>query len=67
MKQLSVRDTVALEILKSLVANPERYKYMAYLIESKTLTNEQATEKNLNKAFKMADQFMEFAENGSHS
>lgn len=54
-----LRDLTAMKILASLVASPERYSYISREIESGHLTNKSATEKNINKSLKMADQFIE--------
>lgn len=61
------RTLVALVILHALLVNPERYKYIASLASelsedgvTKKYTNRELTEKNLNKAFKMSDQFLSF-------
>lgn len=45
----------AMLILNGLMANPERYKYIAAKVEAGELTNEQATAKNVNKAIVMAE------------
>lgn len=52
-----IRRLVALVILHGLLCNPERYKYITDLAE-KGVDNKTLTEKNLNKAFKMAYQFL---------
>lgn len=49
---------VALKILCALLSNPERYKYISTLIKEGQVTQEEANEKNINKAFKMADSFI---------
>ena len=54
-KGMTLHDYAALKILQGLMANPERYKYMAELVAEDALTNEQATAKNINKANLMAD------------
>ena len=57
---------VALVIFHALMLNPERYKYIVSLAEqrnedgSKKYTNNELTEKNINKAYIMADQFLRF-------
>lgn len=53
------RNELAAKFLAALLANPERYKYIADKVERGELDQEQATEKNINKAFKLADQFIE--------
>ncbi len=61
-----LRRLVSLVILHSLMVNPERYKYIVSLAEKKNedgsnkYTNDELTEKNINKAFIMADQFLRF-------
>lgn len=61
-----LRKLVALVILHALMLNPERYKYIVSLAEqrnedgSKKYTNDELTEKNINKALIMADQFLRF-------
>ena len=57
------RDKLAANLFVALIANPERYKYIAKMIEDGKLDNNTATEKNINKAFKLADQFIESANN----
>lgn len=52
------KNEVALRILCALVSNPERYKYISVKVRTGSLTQEQANEKNVNKAFKMAETFM---------
>jgi signal recognition particle GTPase len=49
---------LAKEILLALLQNPERYKYIASLVESKKISQENANEKNIKKAFKIADSFI---------
>jgi hypothetical protein len=53
-----LRDIVAMKILSSLVSSSERYNYISLMVESKQLTNDEATQKNINKALKMANQFI---------
>lgn len=53
------RDKLAADLFVALIANPERYKYIAEKINSGELTNESATAKNIHKAYKLADQFIE--------
>ena len=61
-----LRRLIALVILHALMVNPERHKYIVWLSEqerpdgSKRYTNDELTEKNINKAFLMADQFLRF-------
>ena len=52
------RTITALVILHALLSNQERYKYIVQLAETDEYTNEQLTEKNISKAFKIADQFL---------
>lgn len=54
-----LRDFTAVKILSSLVASPERYKYIAEKINSGELNNKSATDKNITKAIVMADQFID--------
>lgn len=53
------RNETALKILCSLLSNPERYKYIASKVENSELSNFEATQKNIDKAYKIADQFLE--------
>jgi hypothetical protein len=53
------RHETALKILCSLLSNPERYKYIAEKVENCELSNSEATQKNIDKAYKIADQFLE--------
>tara|TARA_Y100000310_G_scaffold180406_1_gene180301 strand:- start:14807 stop:15028 length:222 start_codon:yes stop_codon:yes gene_type:complete len=52
------RDKLASELFVALISNPERYKYIAKLMEEKGLSNDEATQKNIHKAYKLADQFI---------
>ena len=60
----AIRMVVALIILHGLLCNPERYKYIVSLAEEKNAdgtakyTHEELTEKNIHKASKMAEQFL---------
>jgi hypothetical protein len=56
------RNKLASELFVALIANPERYKYIASMIDSGHLDNDAATAKNINKAYKLADQFIAHAE-----
>lgn len=56
------RNEIALKILCALLSNPERYRYIAEQVESGRLSNREATDKNIHKAFKMAEQFIEAME-----
>jgi RecJ-like exonuclease len=44
--------------MQGLLANPERYKYIAGLVDSGKLTQEEATAKNIRKAFYFADELL---------
>tara|TARA_Y100001936_G_C15918339_1_gene582566 strand:- start:456 stop:644 length:189 start_codon:yes stop_codon:yes gene_type:complete len=57
------RNKLAADLYVALIANPERYKYIAKKLENKELSNDEATAKNINKAFKLADQFIAAANN----
>ena len=61
---MSLRDWFAGMALQGLMANPERYKYIAELLELTTLTQDEATEKNVNKAYMIADAMLERRETG---
>lgn len=52
------RNNVAKDILCALLQNPERYKYIAKLVDTKKISQEDANLKNVNKAFKIADTFL---------
>lgn len=54
-----IRRIVALVILHALLSNPERHKYISKLSEEGKYSNRELTEKNINKAYIMADQFLE--------
>lgn len=54
-----LRDFTAAKLLAALIANPERYKYIAEKVRSGELSNNAATEKNVTKAIIMADQFVD--------
>jgi len=54
-----LRNYTAAKLLAALIANPERYKYIAKLVESGEINNNQATQKNITKAIIMADQFID--------
>ena len=49
---------LAEKILVALLQNPERYKYIAEQVESGKLKQEDANNKNINKAYKIADSFV---------
>ncbi len=52
------RQKAAFQIYCALVSNSARYTYISEKVESGELTQSQATEKNINKSFIMADQFI---------
>ena len=52
------RRQLAKRILIALLQNPERYKYIATQVESEKLKQEDANNKNINKAYKIADSFV---------
>jgi hypothetical protein len=52
------RRQLAKKILIALLQNPERYKYIASQVESEKLKQEDANNKNINKAYKIADSFV---------
>jgi hypothetical protein len=52
------RRKLAEKILVALLQNPERYKYIAKQVESGKLKQEDANNKNINKAYKIADSFV---------
>lgn len=47
----------AFQILLALLQNPERYNYISKLVEDNKLTQEEANQKNIEKAFKIANSF----------
>ena len=53
-----LRDIAAIKIMASLVANPERYKYIAEKIDKGELDNHSATVKNVNKSIIIADRLI---------
>ena len=52
---MTLRDYFAAKALQGLLANPERYKYIALLVDTNQITQEEATTKNIHKAVMMAD------------
>lgn len=52
------RRQLAKKILVALLQNPERYKYIAEQVQSGKLKQEEANNKNINKAYKIADSFV---------
>lgn len=61
------REKLAADLFVALIANPERYKYIAEKINNGELTNESATAKNIHKAYMLADQFIEASKTTSSS
>lgn len=57
--ELSLRDEVALDILCAFLANPERYKFISGIIVNGHTTQDEATMKNIRKAFMIADTFLD--------
>jgi|GEM_PF-5738113 len=57
------RDIIAERILIALLQNPERYKYISQLVDSGKISQEVANQKNINKAFKIADSFIKYRDN----
>ena len=53
-------DDIALNILCSLISNPRRYDYISKLVESGELSQEEANLKNINKAYKIAESFINY-------
>lgn len=53
---LILEDT-AREVLLALLANPARYQYISDEVAAGRLGQDAATEKNISKAFKIAEQF----------
>ena len=51
---------LAQDIFLTLLANPERYKYIAGLVESGKITQEEANLKNVHKAYKLAESFINY-------
>jgi hypothetical protein len=49
-------------VFTSLLANPERYKYIASLVESGKISQEEANLKNIKKSFRIAKDFLAFAD-----
>ncbi len=50
-----MRDFFAAMALQGLMANPARYKYIQGLVTRKEITMDEATKKNANKAYMIAD------------
>lgn len=65
MDELTLREAVAADLLVALVSNPARYEDMKELIKSGA-TQEEVTEKNVNKAFLLADAFLLRCKKGKH-
>lgn len=53
-----LRNHLGKEFLCALLQNPERYKYITKIYKEGKLTNEQANMRNIDKAFHMADSFL---------
>lgn len=58
-----LRNLVALVCYHALLSNAQRYRYIERLAKQGKHTNEELTNKNINKAYKLADQFMSFNKN----
>ena len=52
------RRQLAKRVLIALLQNPERYKYIAEQVDSGKIKQEDANNKNINKAYKIADSFV---------
>lgn len=52
------KQEIALKILCALLSNSERYNYIAHKVATGELSQEEANEKNINKALKIADSFI---------
>ena len=55
---LTKREYIATKLLSALLENPARYEYVSKLVKE-GMTNEQATDKNINKAIIMTDRLLE--------
>lgn len=53
-----IRLLIAAHMLHALLSNPERYKYITKLVVEQGMSNYDATAKNVNKAYLMADQLI---------
>lgn len=51
---------LAKQIYLALLTNPERYRYMTACYESGKYSHEELNEKNVNKAYKLAESFLNF-------
>jgi hypothetical protein len=51
---------LAQDIFLTLLANPERYKYISKLVDSERITQEEANLKNVRKAYKLAETFINY-------
>lgn len=56
---LTKREYFAAMVLQGLMANPERYKYIADAVENDGMPQALATQKNANKAVYLADALIE--------
>lgn len=52
---MTLRAYIATAALQGLLANPKRYAYIAGLVESGSITQEEASAKNAHKAVMLAD------------
>lgn len=55
----TLRTVISVEMMKALISNPARYKYIANLISRREITQAEATRKNTSKAVKLADALIE--------
>ena len=62
---MSLLEYYAGQALQGLMANPERYNYIAGLMELELLDQEGATQKNVNKAFLIAEAMIKESEKRS--
>ena len=53
---LSNEEQLAKELFVALIQNPERYNYISKKVEE-GMSNDDATQKNIDKAFMMSEQF----------
>lgn len=51
---------LAKQIYLALLANPERYRYMTECYKSGKYSHEELNEKNANKAYRLAESFLNF-------
>lgn len=62
-----LRDYTASKILASLIASPQRYDYIAQKVKSGELSNDEATQKNINKSMIMANQLIDSIKSSNKS